>query len=766
MKRLAAIVAIVSAVWSCRAAEPTPVLHSVEQVRVLSHEDAARQLPVEFEATVTFSRDYERTLFMQDGTWGIYVLPPSEMKLAPGDRVRVRGRTADSFNPIVISTQIVVEGHASLPPPLPVKWRDLAEATHDCRWVSVRGRVLVAEVGRTSGRAVAHLVLRLDGGLADIIMDNDDPARLKGLLDAEVEITGVAGETFDGKMEQTGVRVHVPSFEFVKVLERSASSPWSLPATPMDRVFRGYNVTDNTPRVRVQGILTYYYQNEMGVLQNGAGAIRVETAQVDGLKVGEEAEAIGIPSVENNLLILKLGSIRSRGAAPPLAPRRIPFSELASGSHPYDLVSVDGEVVTQVQEQTKDVWVISAGGNLFSATLPHPFSLLWPPPARRAAVPVIRPGSRVRVTGVAMLESGNPFAGPSGFNILLRSCDDVAVLAPASWLNVRNLLGLVSLLLVLVLAAMGWAALLRRKVHRQTAELAKRIEAEAILERRRSKILEDINGSRPLDELLMQIAELVTTTLEGLPCWLQVANLPAAGAPPKDERGLRILRQEIRSRSGPLHGTIYVAAAEKPPRDDDALQALSMGAWLATLAIETRSLYSDLVHRSEFDLLTDIYNRFSLERQLSRLVVDGLAHHSAFGLIYIDLDEFKQVNDRYGHRIGDLYLQTIADRMKRQLRPGDMLARMGGDEFAALVPQVRTRADVEEIAARLEQSFDEPFLLEGYTLRGSGSVGLAVFPEDGGTKDALLGAADAAMYDAKRARQQRALEELRFTAGQ
>ncbi|HWG20333.1 MAG TPA: GGDEF domain-containing protein, partial [Terracidiphilus sp.] len=142
------------------------------------------------------------------------------------------------------------------------------------------------------------------------------------------------------------------------------------------------------------------------------------------------------------------------------------------------------------------------------------------------------------------------------------------------------------------------------------------------------------------------------------------------------------------------------------------------------------------------------------------MVVDGHAHRRSFGLIYIDLDEFKQVNDRYGHRIGDLYLQEIAERMKRQLRPGDILARLGGDEFAALVPQVRSRADVEEIAGRLERCFDEPFSLDGYPLRGSGSVGIAVFPEDGATGDALLGAADATMYEAKR-KQQRMQEELR-----
>jgi diguanylate cyclase (GGDEF)-like protein len=161
------------------------------------------------------------------------------------------------------------------------------------------------------------------------------------------------------------------------------------------------------------------------------------------------------------------------------------------------------------------------------------------------------------------------------------------------------------------------------------------------------------------------------------------------------------------------------------------------------------------VHRSEFDLLTDIQNRFSLERYLETLIHAARQSAGIFGLLYVDLNEFKLVNDVYGHRAGDLYLQEIAVRMKRQLRPGDMLARLGGDEFAVLVPDVRSRADVEEIALRLEGSFEPPFAGDGYTICGSASIGIALYPEDGTTKDTLLSAADAAMYVAKQTKPNR-----------
>jgi diguanylate cyclase (GGDEF)-like protein len=114
--------------------------------------------------------------------------------------------------------------------------------------------------------------------------------------------------------------------------------------------------------------------------------------------------------------------------------------------------------------------------------------------------------------------------------------------------------------------------------------------------------------------------------------------------------------------------------------------------------------------------------------------------------------------------VGDLYLQEVAQRMKRQLRPGDTLARLGGDEFAVLVPVVHSRDEIEEIAERLEICFHEPFVRDECVIHGSASVGLALYPEDAETVETLLSAADASMYVAKytrmgRSREAEALDE-------
>jgi len=144
-----------------------------------------------------------------------------------------------------------------------------------------------------------------------------------------------------------------------------------------------------------------------------------------------------------------------------------------------------------------------------------------------------------------------------------------------------------------------------------------------------------------------------------------------------------------------------------------------------------------------------VQNRFAMEKTLRAHIHAARQSAGIFGLIYIDLNDFKQVNDVYGHQAGDQYLQELTRRMKGQLRPGDTLARLGGDEFAVLVSRVRNRTAVEEIAARLECCFHEPFKGDGYELSGSASVGIALYPEDANSADSLLRAADAAMYAAK-----------------
>jgi diguanylate cyclase (GGDEF)-like protein len=761
MKRLIPAVAFLlgfaSAVW---AAAPSP-LTTIRAIRALSSEEASHALPVAIEATVTYFGSARQRLFVQEDGAGIYVMAPKDTKLLSGDRVLIKGTTQSGFRTNVMSNDITLLHHGVLPKPVPATFDALIRSQFDSTLVTVRAVVRAADPLPTSAvTPVRTIALRMltDEGSVDALVDSDDANALKDLLDAEVEVTGVAGGVFDGKMQQTGVMLYVAKLAGIRILKHAGASPWSLPVTPMDQILSTYNVQNLTQRIRVRGTITYYEPGSTLVLQSGARSLLIKTQTYAPLRIGDLVDATGFPSVNDGFLVLTGSEIQDVGIPSPIAPQPVAWRQLTSSKHLFDLVSIEGVVVTAFRGTSQDEYALVSDGYMFSAIYRHATVDGAVSLSPMKQIPV---GSRVRVAGICILEYANPFDRNVPFNILMRSPDDIAVVARPSWLNTQNLIRVVSVLLVVVIASVFWGATLKRKVRRQTAALSARIDAEAAMERemtqleqRRSRILEDINGSRPLAEILEEIAELVSFRLEGAPCWCEVADGARLGSYPAAPESLRIARADIPARVGPPLGVLFAGFYPGSLPGAHEAEALSVGARLATLAIETRRLYSDLVHRSEFDLLTDIHNRFSLEKHMDALIDEARQKAGIFGLIYIDLDEFKQVNDLYGHRIGDLYLQEVATRMKQQLRTHDILARLGGDEFAVLVAVVRNRAAAEEIALRLECCFHDPFLIEGNVLHGSASVGLALYPEDGLTKDSLLNVADAAMYAAKYSKRQ------------
>jgi diguanylate cyclase (GGDEF)-like protein len=752
MKRLFHIFAIIlgcaSAAW---AAAPDP-LTTLRAVHALTNAEASRGVPVAFEATVSYSRGYARVLFVQDADAAIFVRPSTTVQLAPGDRVQVRGTTSQSFRPIVNAESVTLLRHESAPKPVAATFDELIRAQLDSLPVTVHSVIRAADMVVSADGKVRSMRLQMltDGGHIEADVDSDDASALQDLLGAEVDVTGVAAGKFDDKMQQTGVLLYVSSLADIHVLHRAGSSPWSLPVTPMDRILADYHMRDLTPRVRVQGTITYYEPGSAIVLQDGPKSLWIETHTREPLKIGDLADATGYPQARYRFLTLTDGEVHDSQILKPVTPQAATWRQLSFWSanmpdgHQNDLVSIEGQVVTEVREASQDEYVVTSDGRLFTAIYRHPSSPSSLPPMMQ-----IDPGSKIRVSGICVLVQDD-VVDPGQevpFNILLRSFGDISVISNPPLLNIRNLILCVGLLLVAVVAVGGRDWAIERKVRRQTGELA-------YIERRRSRILEDINGSRPLAEIVEEITELVSFKLRGVPCWCQIADGAQLGNCPPKLDALRIVQQPIPAHTGPALGTIFAAFDPLTKTDAKELEALSMAIGLAALAIETRRLYTDLLRRSEFDLLTDIHNRFSLDKHLDALIEEARLKAGVFGLIYIDLNHFKQVNDRFGHQVGDLYLQEVALRLKHQLRSHDMLARLGGDEFAVLLPQVHNCVEVEVIALRLEHCFKEPFVVDNHVLHGSASLGWALYPEDGATKDALLSAADVAMYMAKHSRRE------------
>lgn len=148
------------------------------------------------------------------------------------------------------------------------------------------------------------------------------------------------------------------------------------------------------------------------------------------------------------------------------------------------------------------------------------------------------------------------------------------------------------------------------------------------------------------------------------------------------------------------------------------------------------------------DALTGLCNRIRFEDRLQHAIARARRENRTFALLFLDLDGFKAINDTYGHHAGDEVLATIAQRLATVLRDSDTTARMGGDEFAALLEGDISAGAARGVAEKLIAAIDTP--LPGFTLSVSASVGMALYPWDGTDADTLLRCADQAMYRAKR----------------
>jgi len=179
-------------------------------------------------------------------------------------------------------------------------------------------------------------------------------------------------------------------------------------------------------------------------------------------------------------------------------------------------------------------------------------------------------------------------------------------------------------------------------------------------------------------------------------------------------------------------------------------QPLADGGWVTTLEDFTERRRADerIAHLAHYDALTDLPNRALFRDQLER-ELKNIHRGGQFAVLYIDIDEFKSVNDSLGHPIGDELLKVVASRLSTCVRETDFVARLGGDEFAIVQTAVTGPADVTELVARIYQAIRAPYECLGHQLVTDASIGIALAPQDGTDLDQLLKNADLAMYRAK-----------------
>jgi diguanylate cyclase (GGDEF)-like protein/PAS domain S-box-containing protein len=164
---------------------------------------------------------------------------------------------------------------------------------------------------------------------------------------------------------------------------------------------------------------------------------------------------------------------------------------------------------------------------------------------------------------------------------------------------------------------------------------------------------------------------------------------------------------------------------------------------------ERKRYEEKLRHNAIHDHLTELPNRFLFFDRLNIALAQAERDGHELAVLMLDLDEFKKVNDTLGHNIGDKLLQSVAYRLIHMFRKTDTIARLGGDEFVLLLPELSHVEVAQNVAERVVLSFKKPFDLDGLTIPITASIGISVFPNDGGDADTLTRNADIAMYRAK-----------------
>jgi PAS domain S-box-containing protein len=463
------------------AAKPKlPAITKAIDIRKMPISEAKRGYPVRLKGVVTFYDPEEPDLFVQDATIGIWVnleIVKPNVPLRAGDVVEVEGVTeAPDFAPQVGNPHFIVLGQASLPPARTVSFRQMASTQEDSQRVEVEG--IVHRVWKKGDRL--FLDIAIEGGhVTGRIPFFTQPAP-KALVGARIRVRGTCGAEFNSRNQLTGIAVNVPYESEMKILEPALPDPFLTPARAITDVLR-FNPTGGLDqRVKVRGVVTLYLQARAIFIQDDGAALYVKTEQ-DGpmLEPGDQVEIVGFPSVGVYAPELQDAIFRRVGKeATPMAIALVAKDalqgefkrEVLVRSHNAELIRVKGRLTGSSVGPGDQVLLLQDGNIVLEARLAE---VQIP----KAFVDLVD-GSQLEVTGICTIEVDENHV-PHTFRVRLRSPEDVAVLQLPSWWNVKRMLGLAATLFLAIFGALGWAAMLRRRVREATEVIRTTLESTA-----------------------------------------------------------------------------------------------------------------------------------------------------------------------------------------------------------------------------------------------------------------------------------------------
>lgn len=444
------------------AAHASVAIKNVEQIRVLSHEQAAESRPVQLRGVVTVVWGWKASFFFQDRTAGISIHPYNGApQLHSGDEIEVIGTTnPGKFAPSVDAQSIRILGRKHLPAPRHPKVEDLYGGVWDSQWISTQGLVRSVDIVPQWGREFLSLKIDIGAGTTITVRIVDFPkVDLDHLRGATINVQGVCGTTFNSKGQFEGLRLFVPSLDQVTILTRSPGDPFAQPTIAIDSILQ-FNATRRaSDLVRIQGIVTYSNPEYGSYVQNGHAGILVNMSQPVSLPLGSDVEVVGYPGGNgyspslDDAQIRILHAISQPQPVPLVAPSEIiaQVDGFPVAMHDAQLIRVNGILRQVIRGTSEDLLILQHVDTTYRAVLPRS--------KKENDLPA--EGSLIELTGIceAVVDQARE---PVSFRIQLRSASDLVLLKSAPWWNADHAKAVVACLIAFALALACYLVITKR----------------------------------------------------------------------------------------------------------------------------------------------------------------------------------------------------------------------------------------------------------------------------------------------------------------
>jgi two-component system CheB/CheR fusion protein len=332
-----------------------------------------------------------------------------------------------------------------------------------------------------------HVTLRLmtpKGRFSAIIPAFDNQPVPTHLIDARVAVQGACSSEMNLRRQLSGITLSVPGLDFIRLINPPPADPFSVATTPIETVAT-FEPNRLTSRVRVQGVVTLAIPGEGFILQDASGGMRVQTRQTNDVAIGDLLDVLGFPAIAEFSPSLEEAIFHKSGSGRlPQAQKTTAEQIVMYGTNAEQVVEIRGRLLQSIPRSANPQLVLQDGQTIFTAHLAAQ--------TRRLEVPALQSGSLLRLTGVCSIQGGERHE-PETFRLLLRSAEDIYLLQAAPWWTLPHFFMLAGGMMVVILAALAWVALLRRQVRTQTKLIRQKLEDEAALEERFRELFENAN---------------------------------------------------------------------------------------------------------------------------------------------------------------------------------------------------------------------------------------------------------------------------------